>query len=62
MDKVRNYFQRHPVLHWLMSVAVTSCVLTGVGLLLHEKDWLFLIGMSVVVPAIMAVLRGVQKR
>ena len=59
MHKVRTYFQHHPYLHWLMSVVVTSMVMAGFGLLVHEKDWTFLIGLSIFVPTFNAVMRTI---
>ena len=62
MDKVRNYFQHHPFLHWLLSVGITFVVMMSVGLLLHEKDWPFLIALSVAVPTGTAVAHATGKR
>lgn len=61
MNKVRGYFQRHPFVHWLMSVTITLIALTIFGVLVHEKDWLFLIGLSVSVPTMTALLESVKR-
>lgn len=61
MDRVRVYFQRHPVIHWLMSVIISLIVLAIFGVLVHEKDWLFLIGLSVSVPTVTAILGSVKR-
>jgi hypothetical protein len=62
MDKVRNYFQHHPVVHWLMSALVLLGILVSGGLMLHEKNWPLLIGWSLGVPTALAVTRPLRKR
>ena len=62
MHKVRAYFQGQPIVHWLMSVMVTFTALAAFGLLVHEKDWIFPIGLSVIVPTMMALLRSIQRK
>ena len=58
---IRDYFADRPFLLWLLSVAIMSNVLAGVGLLLHEKNWLF-IGWSFGVLTATAVISAVARR
>jgi hypothetical protein len=61
MDKVRHYFQHHPIVHWLVSVAITFTILMSGGVLLHEKNWPLLIVWSIGVPTVMAATRAMRK-
>ena len=62
MGKIRSYFQHHPIVHWLMSIVITFLVVAGFGLLVHEKDRVFLVGLSIIVPTALALASAIRKR
>lgn len=50
MDKVRRYLQNHPFVRWLVTVAITSTLILGAALLLHDSNWPLLVMFGVGVP------------
>ena len=57
MDKIRHYFQQHPVVHWLMTIVITFTLILSGGLFLHQVNWPLLVFFSISIPTAATVMR-----
>ena len=50
MKRMRQYFQRHRFVYWLVLVAINFVVYRGGALLFGPPPWFFVVGMSLAMP------------